>query len=88
MAISKPITHALSAGCLLGVAVWTSASLADTTTIGLINPLLTPQQQAWELGGNYAPINVKANGIFVTANTIGAVLSFQLWYRNARKPRL
>lgn len=86
MATKKKSSHALSASCLMGLAAWSSVVNADNTSVGLLNPSLTPQQQGWLIGGNYPVWDVTANEAFITANTIGVTLPpnyprVQLFYR-------
>ncbi|HEX4937841.1 MAG TPA: hypothetical protein VFX11_04145, partial [Candidatus Kapabacteria bacterium] len=78
MLIPKLIARAVSAVCLLALVTGHSLAWADTIGIGLINPLLTPQEQGWLVMENVQdPLDVSANGAFITASTLGAVVPGQ-----------
>lgn len=78
MLIPKLIARAVSAVCLLALVTGHSLARADAIGIGLINPLLTPQEQGWLVMENVQdPLDVSANGAFITASTLGAVVPGQ-----------
>jgi len=51
------------------------SALADTTTIGLLNPFLLPQQQGWLLTSSGPQFeDIKTNGTYISANTNGVLI--------------
>jgi len=70
MITAKFSSYLLPATLLLALTLVHVYAQADTTTIGLLNPILLPQQQGWLLTSSGPEFeDIKTNGTYITSNT-------------------
>lgn len=81
MVIPKFIPNVISASCLLGLATWSSVTVADTASIELLNPY-TDLYVQWKTANRSGNASYDRTPFFLAANTLGPVgTSLQLFHR-------